>query len=199
MFGLLCGAVAEYELNGAVWLIDDTVSRELLAVNGVQQVKRLGGKKREVRMPLQSAKLNALGITAEQVSQQLAQTNANVPAMRVQWFDQEQSIRVVDSQLSLADLANLPIALSDYRKVKLAELATICDSHADIYSRTRLNGREVLGFQVFRSKGQAITSANFFIIFSCKTKTLWSISGTTRSEYSAIRFGLPDFNARIIG
>lgn len=139
------------------WFIDDAVSRELLAVNGVQQVKRLGGEKRDVRVALQSAKLNALGITAEQVSQQLAQTNANVPAGRVQWFDQEQSIRVVGSQPSLADLANLPIVLSDYRKVKLAELATISDSHADVRSRTRLNGREVLGFQVYRSKGASDT------------------------------------------
>ena len=122
------------------WFIDDAVSRELLAVNGVQQVKRLGGEKREVRVALQSAKLNALGITAEQVSQQLAQTNANVPAERVQWFDQEQSIRVVGSQPSLA------------------ELATISDSHADVRSRTRLNGREVLGFQVFRSKGSSDTA-----------------------------------------
>lgn len=87
----------------------------------------------------------------------MAQTNANVPAGRVQWFDQEQSIRVVGSRPSLADLANLPIALSDYRKVKLAELATISDSHADVRSRTRLNGREVLGFQVFRSKGSSDT------------------------------------------
>lgn len=92
------------------------------------------------------------------MSQQLAQTNANVPAGRVQWFDQEQSIRVVGSRPSLADLANLPIALSDYRKVKLAELATISDSHADVRSRTRLNGREVLGFQVFRSKGSSDTA-----------------------------------------
>lgn len=51
------------------WFIDDTANRELLAVNGVQQVKRLGGEKREVRVALKSVKLNALGITAEQVSQ----------------------------------------------------------------------------------------------------------------------------------
>ncbi|WP_443090939.1 efflux RND transporter permease subunit [Basfia succiniciproducens] len=139
------------------WFIDDAVSRELLAVNGVQQVKRLGGEKREIRVALQSTKLNALEITAEQVSQQLAQTNANVPAGRVEWFNQEQSVRVIGSQINLDDLANLPIALSDNRKVKLSELATITDSHAEMRSRTRLNGREVLGFQVFRSKGSSDT------------------------------------------
>ena len=33
-----------------VWFIDDTIQRQLLALNGVQQVKRLGGEKREVRV-----------------------------------------------------------------------------------------------------------------------------------------------------
>ena len=40
----------------------------------------------------------------------------------------------------------------------MAELATISDSHAYVHSRTRLNGREVLGFQRFRSKGSSDTT-----------------------------------------
>ena len=50
----------------------------------MQQVKRLGGEKQEIRVALKPERLNALGITAEQVSQQLAQTNANIPAGRTQ-------------------------------------------------------------------------------------------------------------------
>ncbi|WP_245797032.1 efflux RND transporter permease subunit [Haemophilus paracuniculus] len=139
------------------WFIDETISRQLLALHGVQQVKRLGGEKQEIRVELNAERLNALGITVEQVSQQLAQTNANLPAGRTQLYGLEQSIRVVGSRQDLADLAALPIALSDSRKVKLAELATIKDSHAEVRSRTRLNGREVLGFNVFRAKGTSDT------------------------------------------
>ncbi|MDY2795671.1 efflux RND transporter permease subunit [[Pasteurella] aerogenes] len=36
--------------------------------------------------------------------------------------------------------------------------STISDSYAEVRSRTRLNGREVLGFQVFRSKGSSDTA-----------------------------------------
>lgn len=139
------------------FFIDETVSRKLLAQPGVQQVKRLGGEKQEIRVALKSERLNALGITAEQVSQQLAQTNANIPASRTQLNNLEQSVRVLGSRADLRALAELPIALPDSRKVQLAELADISDSHAEVRSLTRLNGREVLGFNVFRAKGSSDT------------------------------------------
>ena len=139
------------------FFIDETVNRKLLAQPGVQQVKRLGGEKQEIRVALKPERLNALGITAEQVSQQLAQTNANIPAGRTQLNNLEQSVRVLGSRADLRALAELPIALPDSRKVQLAELADISDSHAEVRSFTRLNGREVLGFNVFRAKGSSDT------------------------------------------
>ena len=139
------------------WFIDETVSRRLLGVPGVQQVKRLGGEKQEIRVELKAERLTALGITAEQVNNQLAQTYANLPAGRTQLYGLEQSVRVVGSGGTVQELANVPIALSDSRKVRLAELADIRDSHAEVRSRTRLNGREVLGFNVFRAKGSSDT------------------------------------------
>lgn len=90
------------------FFIDETVSRKLLAQPGVQQVKRLGGEKQEIRVALKPERLNALGITAEQVSQQLAQTNANIPAGRTQLNNLEQSVRVLGSRADLRALAELP-------------------------------------------------------------------------------------------
>ncbi|MDD7568485.1 MAG: efflux RND transporter permease subunit [[Actinobacillus] rossii] len=158
------GALAYYAVQSPdmnqtelAWFIDDIVSRQLLSLQGVQQVKRLGGEKQEIRVELQADRLKALGVTADQISQQLAQTNANIPAGRTQLYGSERSIRVLGSRQDLMSLADLPIALSDNRKVKLSELATIRDTHAEVRSRTRLNGREVLGFNVFRTKGASDT------------------------------------------
>ncbi len=158
------GALAYYAVQSPdmnqtelAFFIDETVSRKLLAQSGVQQVKRLGGEKQEIRVALKAARLNALGITVEQVSRQLAQSNANVPAGRVQADGLEQTLRVLGSRADIAALADLPIALSDGRKVKLSELADVSDSHAEIRSTSRLNGREVLGFNVFRAKGSSDT------------------------------------------
>lgn len=139
------------------WFIDDTVSRELLAVAGVQQVKRVGGAKREIQVALKLDQLKSFGITAEQVNTQLAQTNANIPAGRIISHEQEQSLRVINATQSLQQLANLPIAIGNSRFVHLSELATISDSNAPIRERARLNGKEVIGFNVLRSKGSSDT------------------------------------------
>ena len=139
------------------FFIDETLSRRLLAQAGVQQVKRLGGEKQEIRVLLDAAKLNAYVITAEQVSQQLAQTNADIPAGRTQLNKLEQSVRVLGSRADVAALADVPLTLPDNQKVKLSDLAQIEDGHAEVCSLTRLNGREVLGFNVFRAKGSSDT------------------------------------------
>lgn len=139
------------------FFIDETLSRRLLSQAGVQQVKRLGGEKQEIRVLLDAAKLNAYSITAEQVSQQLAQTNADIPAGRTQLDKLEQSVRVLGSRADVAALADVPLSLPDNQKVKLSDLAQIEDGHAEIRSLTRLNGREVLGFNVFRAKGSSDT------------------------------------------
>ena len=55
------------------WFVDDTLTRSLLAVRGVGSVSRVGGVTREVRIALNSAKMQSLGVSAAAVSQQLRQ------------------------------------------------------------------------------------------------------------------------------
>jgi multidrug efflux pump subunit AcrB len=44
------------------WFVDDTLSRRLLSVKGVGSVSRVGGVTREVRIALDSSKMQALGV-----------------------------------------------------------------------------------------------------------------------------------------
>ena len=60
------------------WFIDDTIARELQAVKGVGEVRRVGGVDREIRVALDPDRLLALGITAGDVSRQLRATNVDV-------------------------------------------------------------------------------------------------------------------------
>lgn len=71
------------------WFIDDTISKQLLTVPGVQQVTRVGGTRREIRVALHPERLDALNITADQVNSQLVQTNADVPGGRTILHEQE--------------------------------------------------------------------------------------------------------------
>lgn len=61
------------------WFVEDTITRELLTVPGVQKVRRLGGVNREIRVSLKSERLLALGVTADQINTTLRELNVNVP------------------------------------------------------------------------------------------------------------------------
>lgn len=139
------------------WFIDDTISKQLLTVPGVQQVTRIGGARREIRVALRPERLDALNITADQVNSQLLQTNTDVPGGRTILHEQEQSIRVPAGARDIETLARTPISLPDGRKVRLSDLADVTDHHDEIRSKARLDGREVIGFNVFRARGSSDT------------------------------------------
>jgi hydrophobe/amphiphile efflux-1 (HAE1) family protein len=139
------------------WFVDDTVRRSLLASKGVQQVQRLGGVNREVRVELKPDRLEALGITAEQVNVQIAQSNVNVPSGHATMHDQVLPIRTLSSATTISALAASPIALPDGRWVILSDLATVTDGSSEMRERARLDGKEVVGFSVFRTKGASDT------------------------------------------
>ncbi|MBE3025141.1 efflux RND transporter permease subunit [Janthinobacterium sp. GW458P] len=139
------------------WFVDDTVSRSLLATPGVQKVQRLGGVNREVRVELKPDRLEALGITADQVNAQIVQSNIDVPGGHTILKGQELAIRSLGSAASVAELAARPIALTDGRWSVLSDLASVTDGSGEARERARLNGSEVVGFSVFRSKGASDT------------------------------------------
>lgn len=158
------GAILYYAIHSPThtpqelsWFVDDTARRALLAVPGVQQVQRLGGASREIRVELRPERLQALNITAEQVNAQLQQANINMPGGHATLQGSEQSVRALGSATSVAALADSPIALPGGRWARLADLAQVSDSHGEPRERARLDGREVVGFAVWRTKGASDT------------------------------------------
>ena len=77
------------------WFVDNEVTKKLLGVPGVGQVRRIGGVDREIRVVLQPQRLAAHGVTAAEVSRALRNVNINLPGGKAQLAGQEQSIRTL--------------------------------------------------------------------------------------------------------
>jgi HAE1 family hydrophobic/amphiphilic exporter-1 len=137
------------------WFIDDTLSRELLSIRGVASVSRQGGREHEITVTLNPAKLSAFGVTAAEISSQLALTNINLPGGRATLSGTEYTIRTLGSAANVKDLQEIQIALPNNRFVKLSDIASITDGGAEQRSITRLNGKPAITFSVFRSKGSS--------------------------------------------
>src|SRR6516165_5605440 len=135
------------------WFVDNSVTKRLLAVAGVAQVTRGGGVSREIRVELDPARMQALGITAVDVNQQLRQLNVDSPGGRAQIGGGEQAIRVLGEARTAKALGDTQIMLHGGRFARLSDLADVKDSVGAIRSLARLNGRPATMFSVFKAKG----------------------------------------------
>ncbi len=145
-------------LEEVSWLIDDQVMRALLAVKGVARIQREGGLEREIRVELNPARLQAYGITAESVNQQLRQTALNWPAGRINEGTQETLIRTVGAPRDVAALANTPIALPGGRSARLRDLGVVRDTTIEPRQLAWMNQEPVVAFAIYRTRSASEVS-----------------------------------------
>ena len=135
------------------WFVDDTIKRALQGQPGVGKIDRYGGADREVRVSLNPSKLDAYGITAAEVNNQLRGTNIDLGSGRGQVGGNEQTIRTLGDARNVAELSNTTIALPNGNFVKLSELGRVTDTYEEPKSFSRFNGNPAVTFAVFRAKG----------------------------------------------
>ncbi|MSQ72854.1 MAG: efflux RND transporter permease subunit [Betaproteobacteria bacterium] len=135
------------------WFVDHSVTRTLLSVRGVGAVARVGGATREMSIALDPAKLQALGTSAAEVSRRLRLTQQESAGGRTDLGGGEQPVRTLGTVQTAAELGAMELSLSDGRRVRLDQIASVTDSVAERRSAALLDGKPVVGFEVSRSRG----------------------------------------------
>jgi multidrug efflux pump subunit AcrB len=135
------------------WFVDNTVAKRLLAVPGVGAVKRVGGVYREIRVELDDQRMAALRVSALDVSRQLRLVQREAPGGRGDVSGAEQSVRTIATVKSAAELAAIELPLTDGRRVRLDQVATITDTVSEPRAIAMQDGHPVVGFELFRTKG----------------------------------------------
>ncbi len=139
-------------------LVDRQISRALLSVPGVAQINRLGGVDREIRVDLDPSRLQAYGITATQVNDQIRNFNINLPGGRSEIGGSEQTVRTLGSAKTVADLKAYQIVLPNGDTLPLSSLGEVKDSFADARQSAFFNDKPVVAFSILRSTGSTLVT-----------------------------------------
>ena len=138
------------------WFVDNDISRKLLAVRGVGAVNRVGGVRREIRVALDPARLQALGATAADISRQLRQVQTESAGRphrhRRQRAAGAHARHRADGRASSPRWSS---PLADGRRIRLDQVAAVTDTVAEPRAAALLNGKPVVGFEVARSRGES--------------------------------------------
>jgi len=154
------GSIANYSVEATdmtmeqlSWFVQNTVSRRLLGVDGMQKVEVHGAVNREIRVILDPAKMQAQGVTAAQVNTQLRAVNVNAAGGRAEIAGSEQAVRILGNADDAFSLGQTQITVGNGRTVKLADIAEVKDSYGERRDIAKMNGKPVVSFGVVRSRG----------------------------------------------
>ncbi|MBO9576285.1 MAG: efflux RND transporter permease subunit [Sphingobium sp.] len=140
------------------WFVDDSVAKRLLGVHGMSQVSRQGGVDREIRVIIDPAKMQALGVTASQVNNALRQVNVNSAGGQAEIAGSRQSVRVLGNARDAFDLANTEISLGGGRSIHLSDIASVTDGYSEQQRISKVRGGQVVTFSLNRAKGASEVS-----------------------------------------
>lgn len=119
-----------------------TVKPFLSQVNGVSEIRVIGGKTKEYWVELDVQKMAALSITPDQINNALSQTNF----IKSNGYLSDHNylyLSVTDATVKTkADLEALVVAKSGTRVLRLQDLATVKIAEAVTYTRVNANGKE---------------------------------------------------------
>ena len=134
-------------------LADETIRRRLESVSGVGEVRVSGGLKREVKVYIQPARMEALGVTVPQIEAALARQNIDVPAGRVLFGAHEQLVRVSGRIKDPAQFNDVIIATRNGLTVRLGDVARVEDATEEERSLALVDGKRSIGIDLIKVSG----------------------------------------------
>ena len=144
---------SDMTLEQLSWFVDDSVARKLLSVEGMASVSRNGGVNREIRVVLDPAKMQSLGVSASQINAVLRQQNINASGGQSQIAGSRQSVRVLGNATDAFALSQTQISLGGGRSIKLADVAEVTDGFSEQKAMAFAGGKQVVTFGMSRAKG----------------------------------------------
>jgi len=146
---LRLGAFSDLEESDFFDLARTKLQPELSQIEGVAQIRLLGGQEREIRVSVDPLKLKVYGLSILHITKAINLTNLDFPAGKLTDQENQVYIRLAGKLRSLQDLEDLIIAKNPGGSVvKLKNVARVEDHIQDPEIISRTNGRNSLGIDI---------------------------------------------------
>jgi multidrug efflux pump subunit AcrB len=134
-------------------LVDKRVKKRIENVSGVGRVDLVGEAKREVNVWLDPIRLEAVGLTVDEVVAGLHQENVNTPLGRLNRGGYELPVRVSGKPQEVTGYPSMVVAWREGRPIRLGELASVQDGVEERRSLALVNGVPAVALNVLKQSG----------------------------------------------
>jgi hydrophobe/amphiphile efflux-1 (HAE1) family protein len=132
---------------------DRVVRRRLENLSGVGEVSVLGGRKRQINVLLDPARLRGFGLTALDVSRAIDAQNLTVPGGRVDASRDLFTLRVYGRVKTLDELRRIVLRESGGSAIRLEDVGTVEDGEQDVETSALWNGERTVVLSIRKQSG----------------------------------------------
>lgn len=142
----------EQDINQLKKIAEDQVETVIERIDGIASVDVTGGQKRVIKVVPDPDKLNAYGITTDQIRSAISATNQTASTGEVQDGDTKQSIEVVGEFSKVESIGKTPITVGDHY-LTLDQIATVTDTYEDVTQKAYYNGKPSVQISITKATG----------------------------------------------
>jgi HAE1 family hydrophobic/amphiphilic exporter-1 len=132
----------------------DKVAKERFqSIRGVGMVQTAGLREREIRVWVDPAKLEARGLSPQDVVRAIKLKHVELPGGRIERLDKEYSVKIEGEYRSVEELKGLVVSSRDGAVTRLRDVATVVDDKEDLRTVARFNGVPTIGLGIRKQSG----------------------------------------------
>ncbi len=138
----------------------DKVKDNIEALKEIKRVNRVGSLDREVQINVDMYKMQAAGLTFDDIDRAIAMENVSTTAGEVSMTNQKRVMSIRNEFKNAGQIANIIIKNQRGNSIYLKDIANVIDSFAEQKSYARLDNKNVITLNVIKAKGANLIEAS---------------------------------------
>jgi HAE1 family hydrophobic/amphiphilic exporter-1 len=134
-------------------IADKQIKQVLETLEGVGSIGFNGQRTREIQLLLNADRLNAYGLTVDQVRSAVQRQNVEVPGGNFIAGPAEVALRTMGRITNVEDFNRIIITYRDGSAITFGDVGTVKDSVQEVRGATRLTGVPAVGIQIRKQSG----------------------------------------------
>jgi len=132
---------------------EDNFKDKIARIPGVAEVEIYGGLTREIHVDIDRNRMEAVGVSFEQVRAALAASNLNLPGGHLKTGALDFLIRIPGEFRNVEEVAGTVVGNRGGVPIRLSDIARVEDSFAEVESETKLNGQRSVVMVIQKQSG----------------------------------------------
>ena len=138
----------------------DKVKDNVEALREIKRVDRVGALDREIQINVDMYKMQAAGLTFDDIDRAVASENVSTTAGEVSMNDQKRVLSIRNEFKDADQIANIIVKNQQGKSIYLKNIAQVVDSFEEQKSYARLDNKNVITLNVIKAKGANLIEAS---------------------------------------